>query len=238
MSKTDLQRAYILHQRPFSETSAILDCLTERDGRISVIAKGMRRRRQTKAQLFTEYWLRFGGKSELKQLYQLDHIMPQLPLAGMALSSGFYLNELLLCLIGKEEPVVQLWRNYQHVMTALREPQLIAPLLREFELSLAAELGYGFRLDETRKGEPLDAEAEYSFEFSHGIEPYNPQTVTSKMLVLRGAELLAIQERNWSHPTVARAAKQLLRQVIDHLLDGKPLKSRDYARVLAESQTV
>lgn len=237
MNKTSLQRAYVLHQRPFSETSTILDCFTEQAGRISIIAKGVRKRRKTQVQSFCEYWLQFGGKAELKQLYSIDIMSQQLPLTGMALSCGFYVNELLLKLIEKEEPASKLWDCYHQTIVALSKKTNLSLALREFELNLTAELGYGFHLDETRNGDPLQPSQQYVFEFSYGIEPFVGQAVTSSMQLFTGQQLLAIQARAWHEADTLYAAKRLLRQVIDELLDGKPLQSREYAKNLIAAKT-
>ena len=235
MSKINLQRAYILHQYPFKETSAILECFTEEQGRISIIAKGIRRPRQIPAQSFAEYWVKYANKSsELKYLYQLDYTEPQLPLRGMALSCGFYLNELLLHFLLKDEPMPRLWHCYQHTLNQLRLKQLLSPVMREFELELLTELGYRFHLKETYLGEPLQAEAYYLFEFGHGLEPHTGSNVPIHKLVFTGAELLAVEARDWTYPNASRVAKQLLRQAIDQLLEGKTLKSRKFAERLQE----
>lgn len=234
MSKIDLQRAYILHQYPFKETSAILECFTEEQGRISIIAKGIRRTRQIPAQLFTEYWVKYANSTELKYLYQLEYTEPQLPLQGMALSCGFYLNELLLHFLPKDEVISRLWHYYQHTLNKLRLQQPLSPLMREFEFELLTELGYGLHLKETYLGEPLQPEASYLFEFGRGLELHSVSNVPMHKLVFTGAELLAVDARDWSYPNASHVAKQLLRQAIDQLLEGKTLKSREFARFLQE----
>ena len=231
MSKTNLQRAYVLHHRPFSETSEILDCFTEYNGHIGLIAKGVRRRKAS-LQLFTEYWIDYGGKSDLKQLYQFEHVGNQLPLKAMALSCGFYLNELLLYLVGKDEPMPKLWQHYQTALQKLRENCTNGIVLREFELDMVADLGYGFDLTQTQSGDAVVAGDKYLFEFGHGVEPFSGQVTTTNQLVLSGYQCIAIQQRDWAKEEVVVIAKRLMRLVIDHLLDGKTLKSRDFARVV------
>jgi len=231
-NKTKLQRAYILHCRPYRETSLLLDCFTEHDGRVSILARGLRRNRSPVARLFCDYWLGYTGKSELKTLVELEYAELTHHLHGMALFSGYYLNELLLKLIEKEAPMTKLWHLYHTTIKQISYGTKIAPLLREFELGMLDELGYGFQLDETRSGEPLNKSKAYIFEFSHGLEPYRDQAITSTMSVYSGAELLAIQARDWQVSQSLSAAKRLLSLVIDQLLGGKPLKSRYFAQKL------
>lgn len=234
MTKAISQQAYILHHRPFSETSAILHCFTKQDGLINVIAKGVRRQRQAKIQLFTPYWLSYAGRSDLKQCHQLECAAPQARLLGIALSCGFYLNELILLLLTKEEGVPDLWWEYHLALSNMQGTRQCAAVLRNFEFNLLSTLGYGFQLDKTRTGEDVEPAEDYVFEFTHGIELYQQQALTAKQQRFKGSELLGMEARDWQEPTVLRAAKPLLRQAIDQVLDGKVLKTREFAKLLTE----
>ena len=92
------QRAFVLHSRPYSETSLMLDVFTEQEGRQRLLAKGARRRRsglKGALQPFTPLLIRWGGRGELKTLRDADPISLALPLSGTVLYSGLYINELL-----------------------------------------------------------------------------------------------------------------------------------------------
>ena len=92
------QRAFVLHSRPWSETSLMLDVFTEESGRVRLVAKGARSKRSTlkgALQPFTPLLLRFGGRGEVKTLRSAEAVSLALPLSGITLYSGLYINELL-----------------------------------------------------------------------------------------------------------------------------------------------
>lgn len=92
------QRAFVLHGRPYSETSLMLDLFTEGEGRMRVLAKGARGRRSNLKgclQPFTPLLVRWSGRGEVKTLRSAEPVSLALPLSGSMLYSGLYVNELL-----------------------------------------------------------------------------------------------------------------------------------------------
>ena len=80
------QRAFVLHSRPWSETSLMLDVFTEESGRVRLVAKGARSKRSTlkgALQPFTPLLLRFGGRGEVKTLRSAEAVSLALPLSGI-----------------------------------------------------------------------------------------------------------------------------------------------------------
>lgn len=134
------QRAFVLHSRPWSETSLMLDVFTEESGRVRLVAKGARSKRSTlkgALQPFTPLLLRFGGRGEVKTLRSAEAVSLALPLSGITLYSGLYINELLSRVLEYETRFSELFFDYLHCIQSLAgvtgTPE---PALRRFELAL------------------------------------------------------------------------------------------------------
>ena len=119
--------AYVLHSRPYKETSALLDVFTEQ-GRQRVVLRGARRNKGHKVQLFSLYAIAWAGRSELKTLTQFDSLEFTPPLIAERLFCGFYLNELLTRLLPEQDAYPALFELYQVALFALREQQPIEPI--------------------------------------------------------------------------------------------------------------
>jgi len=158
-------RGYILHSYPYRETSLLLQLWTERHGRFAAVAKGARRPRSAGRGVLVPFQplsLAWFGRGEVKTLKAAEPAGAALPLAGASLLSAFYLNELLLKLIHRDDPHEGLWCAYDEAVTALRalsrravgvpgllaaepglgEPRALEPVLRRFELAMMRELGF------------------------------------------------------------------------------------------------
>lgn len=138
------QRAFVLHSRPWSETSLMLDVFTEESGRVRPVAKGARSKRSNlkgALQPFTPLLVRFGGRGEVKTLRSAEAVSLALPLSGITLYSGLYVNELISRVLEHETRFSELFFDYLHCIQALAgasgSPE---PALRRFELAL---LGHG-----------------------------------------------------------------------------------------------
>ena len=102
------ERAFVLHGRPYSETSLMLDLFTEGHGRVRLLAKGARSRRSNLKgclQPFTPLLVRWGGRGEVKTLRNAEAVSLGLPLSGMMLYSGLYVNELLARVLEQEHRI-------------------------------------------------------------------------------------------------------------------------------------
>lgn len=154
------QRAFVLHSRPWSETSLMLDVFTEESGRVRLVAKGARSKRSTlkgALQPFTPLLLRFGGRGEVKTLRSAEAVSLALPLSGITLYSGLYINELLSRVLEYETRFSELFFDYLHCIQSLAgatgTPE---PALRRFELALLGHLGYGVNFTHCAgSGEPI-----------------------------------------------------------------------------------
>ena len=166
--------AYVLHRHDWSESSLILEVFSRAHGRIALVAKGVKRpSSQFRPVLLPLQPLRlgWGGDAELRTLksahWQGGHVMP----TGDALLAGYYLNELLLKLLAREDAHPALFDHYADAVRALaegREPQ--AAVLRAFELLLLREAGLLPLLDrESASLVPLLPEAHYLLEAESGL---------------------------------------------------------------------
>lgn len=168
------QRAFILHSRPWSETSLMLDAFTEASGRVCLVAKGARARRSSlkgALQPFTPLLLRFSGRGEVKTLRSAEAVSLALPLSGIALYSGLYVNELLSRVLEQETCFSALFFDYLHCLQALAQgngsPE---PALRRFELMLLEHLGYGVDfLHCAGSGERVDDTMTYRYRAEKGF---------------------------------------------------------------------
>lgn len=228
MLRVNLTPVYVLHTRPFGNTSLIVDLLSELCGRVTVIARsarGMKSRYQGKLQLFTPMLASWSGRYELKTLGNIEldgmpHQLNQKPLF-----CGFYLNELLMQLLHKEDPHPQLYALYRYCLSQFEKNETLAPTLRLFEKKLLDELGYGLPLTheaETRK--PICAGLFYRYEHHHGFFPC-PQHERDHFL---GEDLLSIAAECFESNSVEYASKRLMRHVLTHLLGNKRLHSREF----------
>ncbi|AZZ93675.1 DNA repair protein RecO [Hahella sp. KA22] len=229
MHRVSLQAAYVLHSRPYRESSQIVDLFTESDGKVSAVMKGGSRRKgaPNTLQPFTELEVELGGRSELKSLIRCETNL-RYPLAGAALYAGLYLNELLLKLLQPLEASRDAFDAYKSSLVFLSLPQTnLEPGLRELEFALLNELGFGVDFCvESATGDIVKNNIAYHFSLTEGVsrtpEPYS--------VVIEGRHLLAIAERDWSVPGSLAAAKKLTRRCLDELLGGRPLHSRELMR--------
>ena len=168
------QRAFVLHSRPWSETSLMLDVFTEESGRVRLVAKGARSKRSTlngALQPFTPLLLRFGGRGEVKTLRSAEAVSLALPLSGITLYSGLYINELLSRVLEYETRFSELFFDYLHCIQSLAgvtgTPE---PALRRFELALLGHLGYGVNFTHCAgSGEPVDDTMTYRYREEKGF---------------------------------------------------------------------
>ena len=147
--RVDSEPAFVLHTRPYRETSQLVDLFSRHYGRLRVVARGFRRPKNGSRILapFTPLLVGWSGKSELKTLVSAEHSGRSLMLSGERLYSGFYLNELLIRLLVEHDPQQYLFDHYLNIMTSLADGEPIEPALRLFERNLLDEAGYGLMID-------------------------------------------------------------------------------------------
>ena len=226
-----LQPAYLLHSRPFRDTSLLLDFLTRDYGRISAVARGVRTPKSPHKgllQLFTPLQVSFAGRHELKTLRNVELLAEVQILKGQRLFSALYMNELLVRLVHGREAEAPLFDAYEETLARLAGEELEA-VLRGFELTLLEALGYGIAFEgDAATGEVLAAEGWYHFEAESGfIRVAAPgEAEVRERRYYPGEALIAIGRHDFSDPDTRRVAKRLLRGALGHHLGDRPLLSR------------
>jgi DNA repair protein RecO (recombination protein O) len=234
----DAEPAFVLHGYPYRETSLIVEAFTAAHGRIGMVARGAKRPRSELRgllQAFQPLTLSWAGTTELKTLVKAEW-RGGIPLpGGSALLCGFYLNELLLKLLPREDPHPQLWRDYESALAALAETAsgaAQAAVLRRFELRLLAELGYALPLThDADSGAAIDPSARYHYTFDRGPRR-NVAEPGVRWPIVRGATLLALADAQYPDSETAAEAKRLMRDVLDHYLEERRIFSRRVVRDL------
>ncbi|MDD1637043.1 MAG: DNA repair protein RecO [Methylococcaceae bacterium] len=219
-----LQPAFILQQHKFKETSLIIDVLTRDFGRVSLLAKGVRKAKSKTAGLlqpFIPLTLSYFGKTELKTLTDVEITQPFIQLQGLALYCGFYINELVGCFLHRYDPHPDVFACYGRCLSTLTDSSKIEAALRVFELDLMDAVGYGLQLEYDFHNEnPVVPLTNYHFNVEEGpIEALDGH--------FSGKTLQAMKTREFTDPQVLIEAKVLMRKVIAVYLHGKPLKSRE-----------
>jgi DNA repair protein RecO (recombination protein O) len=233
--RRDDQAGFVLHAYPYRETSLIVEAFTADYGRVALVARGARRPRSELRgilQAFQPLSLSWSGVGELKTLARAEW-RGGLPLVGgSALLCGFYLNELLLKLMAREDPHPRLYADYEHSLARLASGEDQAPVLRHFELRLLAELGYALPLThDVDTGAAIDPDARYYYAFDRGPRLTAAEPGRRYPLV-RGATLLALATLDFAAVDSAAEAKRLMREVLDHVLDRRAVFSRRVVRDL------
>lgn len=230
MDSIPSQSAFVLHSRPYRESSALVDFFTPQ-GRLRAVLRGARGKAGTLARPFVPLEVEFRGRGELKSVGRLEANGLAHWLEGSALFAGMYLNELLIRLLPAEDAHPDLFEHYLQTLPALAAKRPLEPLLRSFEWRLLSELGYGFALDRDVCGQPIASAGLYRLVPDTGLEPvghFQPG-------LFNGAELLAMAEADWDVPGALAAAKRLMRQALAPHLGGRPLVSRELFMNMKES---
>ncbi len=222
---------FVLHRRDYGDTSLLLEIFGMGQGRLAAIAKGARRPRQAAGALlqpFQPLWLAVGGRGEVKTLTAVESAGHAPILVGPALVSGFYLNELLVRLLGRQDPHDRLFVFYQAALVRLANSEDLETSLRHFECQLLAELGYGLNLERVADdGTPILPDRLYVYERESG--PRYPHGDVQGPCV-SGATLLALAHDMPLNPQQRREARLLLRHLLALHLGPRPLQSRELYR--------
>lgn len=243
--RADHEPGYVLHTYPYKETSLIVEAFTRRHGRLALLARGARRPRSAmRGVLLSFHPLRLGwsGSAELATLMGAEWggsaqsaegggaAQPAYaPLRGRALMCGFYLNELILRLLPREDPHEALFDAYAEALWRLSSEPSTA-VLRSFEKRLLAELGYAPLFDrEALSGEPIEPAVSYVYEPDRG-----PVRASRGDLLVSGRTLLDLAADDYSRSETRDEARYLMRALIGQRLNGQVLHTRSVLMELNE----
>jgi DNA repair protein RecO (recombination protein O) len=250
--RISLETAYVLHTRPWRDSSLIVELFTMSQGRIGAIARGARRphaRLSGVLQPFRPLLVSAAGRGELATLSGAELRLPggrPLALQGHTLISGFYLNELLMKLLARHDPHPRLFDAYDAALATLGagdlSPDAVSEqqALRRFEQVLLSEIGYGLVLDhDVATGAPIDAAAEYDYHPERGpvavatysgVRQVDAPRPSGACVRLRGSSLLDLSRGELRDPEGLREIRNLMRMALAICLGGQPLRSRELFR--------
>jgi DNA repair protein RecO (recombination protein O) len=226
-----LIRAFVLHRRDYTNTSLLVELFAEGHGRFPAIAKGARRGRSPASailQPFQPLWIGVTGRGEVLTLTRCEAAGRPFVLPGRALPCGFYLNEILMRLLGRNDPHDPIFAFYHAGLGQLAAGQDLDSVLRRFELRLLDALGYAPSLDRVAGAEgPVEPQARYVVDPGRGTRPAAPDEPGEQVA---GATLLALARGDSLVADQVREARALLRRLLQPHLGSKPLKSRELFR--------
>lgn len=223
------QPVYVLHTYAFKETSLVVELFTRDFGRVAAVAKGARRPRSAMRgmlQSFQPLSAAWSGKLELKTLHSLDWRSGLLLLQGEALMCGFYLNELLLRLLPREDAHESLFDYYGETLRTLSKSTGHATTLRRFELKMLQEMGYAVPLELDESDAAIVADRIYSYIPERGACDQQALNGHENGVQLLGKTLLNMAKDDYSDAQTQQQSKQMMRMLLAHYLGDKPLHTR------------
>jgi DNA repair protein RecO (recombination protein O) len=233
--RVDGAAAFLLHAYPYSETSLILEIFARDHGRLAVLARGARRPRSALRGVllaFQPLELGWFGGGEVKTLARAEWMGGCPFLRGEGLLLGYYLNELLLKLLPREDAHVVLFDAYAGALAALAQGVVETAELRRFEKALLKELGYGLVLEREAGGRAVEAEVRYRYQVERGAVR---ESEAESGQMVSGKTLLDLAADDYVDPRSLAESKQLMRHLLAHHLSGQQLQTR---RVFIELQDV
>jgi DNA repair protein RecO (recombination protein O) len=226
--KITLQPAFVLHSRPYRDTSALVEFFTRDHGRIGLIAKGVKSNKSRNRgilQPFRTLLISWTAKHELNVLSAVEETNEGYQLNGQVLVCGFYINELLMRLLHRNDPHPELFDIYSATLQALQKGNNIQRVLRLYERDLLNETGYGLQLEVDAYNSPIENDLQYSYQIEHG--PVVSSNTGEESITVHGSTLLSLLKEELDDARSLAESRKLMREVLNFYLGGKPLKSRE-----------
>jgi len=223
-----LEPSFILHSKPYRESSVLLEALSRDHGRIGLIARGARGARsrwKNMLQPLRPLLLSWTQRGELGTLIDADQVAAPPVITGEPLFCAFYANELLVRFMQRHDPHAGLFDQYSRMLTALASGRAPQPVLRMFECEVLTAAGFGLQLEhESPSGQEIRPDAWYVYQPESGPVPRDPESERAEDLV-SGAALLALKsgEINDQH---LRELKFLMRKLVRYHLGDRAIRSQ------------
>lgn len=220
--RIDQQPSFILHARPYRETSLLIDAFTREHGRVGLVARGVRRERSRLPrgvlQPLQPLLLGWVARGELGTLTAAEAASGPIALAGDALFAAMYVNELVMRLSGRNDAHVAAFAAYAQCLSRLADDADAAWTLRRFERDLLADLGYALALERCADGTPIDAALVYGYDPHAGACAWRDGAPLPRV---EGAALLALDRDE--RPCAGHLAqlRRIARCVIRDLVGGE-----------------
>lgn len=234
------QPAYVLHARPWRETSLLVEVLSLEHGRLGLLARGVQgpKKQALRAALQPLQAIRFDAQQsgELAQLRRAESQDVAPRLHGHAMLAGFYINELVMRLTPRQDPVPELYSAYGELRGQLDQEQALAWSLRRFERDLLEALGFGFDWSCAADGEPIDPAARYRLDPLQGPLRLLSERNNEWRTLATGSALLALAADEQPDSSDVASLRLQMRAVLLHHLGGRGLKSWEMLGELARPQ--
>jgi DNA repair protein RecO (recombination protein O) len=228
--RVELTPGYLLHHYPWRDTSRILEVLTREHGRLTLFARAVRGPAAKLApvlQPFQLLLLSWSGRGEAPLLTGAERALHGAPLPGGCLLAAFYLNELLLRLTTRHDPLPELFDQYHGTLERLRSGAALEPCLRVFEKRLLRLLGYGLDLvTEAHSGKRIEPDGYYHFRPGQGLVRARAHAAHA----LAGHSLLSLERETLSGARELEDARRVLQAALGACLEGRPLATRAVAK--------
>lgn len=234
--RVNQQPAYVLHARPWSETSLLVDVFTREHGRFRLLAKGARRQKTGQRailQPFQPILISWSARRSLGTLTGVEMRAHHPRLSAEHLASAYYMSELLFKFLHAHDAHESLFEAYDEAIGQLCEKQNAESVLRCFECSLLSEVGYGLQLEHDAANQsPVQANARYYYYPEKG--PIEVRVNDSQAgLTISGRTLQALSSKVFDNPQVQKESKQLLRMLLTRQVKGRVFNTRIvYAQML------
>jgi DNA repair protein RecO (recombination protein O) len=230
------QSGFVLHTYPYKETSLVIEVFARESGRVGLVARGARRPKSALRGLLMPFqpllfsWL---GKAELGTLRGAEWQGGIRQLEGLALMCGFYLNELLLKFLAREDPHEILFDGYRQAVAELAAKAEPSATLRKFEKRLLDELGYALTLDhDVVSGRPIEPGLRYTYLVDKG--PVALSESITDGIAISGKALHDLARDRYDEPDTLAQIKLLMRHLINHHLGNQELYTRQFLRELQQ----
>jgi DNA repair protein RecO (recombination protein O) len=221
------QPGFVLHSYPYKETSLIVDVFSRDHGRVALMAKGAKRpysKLRGVLQTFQPLTLGWSGKSEVRTLIAAEWVGGMLPLERAALLCGFYLNELLVKLLARDDPHPILFDRYVAALNQLAHNESAPIVLRQFERALLKETGVAGDFTVcTVTGKKVEPEQLYVVDPERGPRPARNADTWPR---ISGKTLLDMESEDYGDSATQSQSKFLMRFLLAHHLGGAPLNTR------------
>ncbi len=236
------QAAYVLHTRPWSETSLLVDVFSRQHGRLRLLAKGARRQKTgSSGELlpFQPLEMAWSAGQGLAVMTSVEISAIRQRPVQLGLGAAYYANELILKMLHQHDPHPELYDAYDQLMIALASGHHLDSSLRTFECELLGQVGYGLQLAcDAETGLMLESSQQYFYYPEKGPVRTQGEYDTAHPCAVSGDTLLQLAARNVSSAKTKTESKQLIRHLISRYLNGKTFRSRRVFNQILQYQKV
>ncbi len=226
--RVELEPSYILHNRPYRETSMIVYALTEQHGVVHMVSRGARKKGNNPLQPFTKMYLSWSGRGDLVSLTKIEHESSSYTNDFRAQVQCFYLHELILKLIPRLSPDPELFYLYENTLGAMIKNPTREDVLRTFECQLLAIMGHPLQLKFDHMNDQ-GIECQRLYRYDPDLGPTQVDSKQKQWNIVTG-QLMSELDKNNLTADILPQAKVFLRGIVQYYLQGKPLMTRQLLR--------